>query len=57
MFFEGLYRHALRFLLLFGDILLQVLAMTYLSLHKSALGFFEAILMQVLVHNLSHPSL
>ena len=41
----------------FGDFLLEVLAMKYLGLHKKALEFFEAVLLQVLVHQLSHPSL
>ena len=31
--------------------------MKYLGLHKQALEFFEAVLLQVLVHQLSHPGL
>ena len=31
--------------------------MKYLGLHKKALEFFEVVLLQVLVHQLSHPSL
>ena len=66
-FSEGLHRLALRFLVLFGNFLLQVVTMKYLDyhhahtvtsdLHKQALEFFEAILLQVLFHHLSHPIL
>ena len=63
-FSEGLHRLALRFLVLFANFLLQVVTMKYLDyhhahtdLHKQAREFFEAILLQVLFHHLSHPIL
>ena len=39
-FSDGLYCHSLTFLVVFGDVLLQVVTMKYLGLHKQTLGVF-----------------